>query len=141
MKHNVKVSKNYIECCFYPQDNSSIAMDHDTNHSDVSESDNGQDCSTGGTGAINLSAVRPASAPTSENAPNSRNTSKTSSSLTCTTSSSRVNGDNTDSSDRQVSTTLCQNILIYGELLHLSIIIQHYLDILFIRFFCIFIRS
>ena len=90
-------------------------MDHDTNHSDVSESDNGQDCSTGGTGAINLSAVRPASAPTSENAPNSRNTSKTSSSLTCTTSSSRVNGDNTDSSDRQVSTTLCQNILIHGE--------------------------
>merc|ERR1719361_2287091 len=53
------------------QDNSSIAMDHDTNHSDVSESDNGPDCSTGGTGAINLSAVRPASAPTSENAPNS----------------------------------------------------------------------
>ena len=90
-------------------------MDHDTNHSDVSESDNGQDCSTGGTGAINLSAVRPASAPTSENAPNSRNTSKTSSSLTCTTSSSRVNGDNTDSSDRQVSAILCQNILIYGE--------------------------
>ena len=91
-------------------------MDHDTNHSDVSESDNGQDCSTGGTGAINLSAVRPASAPTSENAPNSRNTSKTSSSsLTCTTSSSRVNGDNTDSSDRQVSTTLCQHILSYGE--------------------------
>ena len=88
-------------------------MDHDTNHSDVSESDNGQDCSTGGTGAINLSAVRPASAPTSENAPNSRNTTKTSSSLTCTTSSSRVNGDNTDSSDRQVSAILCQNILIY----------------------------
>ena len=90
-------------------------MDHDTNHSDVSESDNGQDCSTGGTGAINLSAVRPASAPTSENAPSSRNTSKTSSTLTCTTSSSRLNGDNTDSSDRQVSAILCQNILIYGE--------------------------
>ena len=113
-------------------------MDHDTNHSDVSESDNGQDCSTGGTGAINLSAVRPASAPTSENAPNPRSNTKTSSSLTCTTASSRVNGDNTDSSDRQVSTSLSQKILINGGLIHfLCIIIQklsRYFDYLFLSY-------
>ena len=109
-------------------------MDHDTNHSDVSESDNGQDCSTGGTGAINLSAVRPASAPTSENAPNSRSNTKTSSSLTCTTASSRVNGDNTDSSDRQVSTSICQNILIDGGLCIIIQKLSRYFDYLFLSY-------
>ena len=77
-----------------------MAMDHETNHSDVSESDNGQDSSTGGNGAINLSAVRPASAPTTESPTNSRSPTKTSSSLS---GIARVNGDNIDSSDQQVS--------------------------------------
>ena len=80
-----------------------MAMDHETNHSDVSESDNGQDSTTGGAGAINLSAVRPASAPTTESPTNSRSPTKTSSSLSMMANSARINGDNVDSSDQQVS--------------------------------------
>ena len=83
-----------------------MAMDHETNHSDVSESDNGQDSSTGGNGAINLSAVRPASAPTTESPTNSRSPAKTSSSLS---GIARVNGDNIDS-DQQVSTNFKWNL-------------------------------
>lgn len=80
-----------------------MAMDHETNHSDVSESDNGQDSSTGGGGAINLSAVRPASAPTTDSPTTSRCPTKTSSSLSGMANSARINGDNVDSSDQQVS--------------------------------------
>ena len=79
-----------------------MAMDHETNHSDVSESDNGQDSTTGGAGAINL--TRPASAPTTESPTNSRIPTKTSSSISIMANSARINGDNVDSSDQQVST-------------------------------------
>ena len=86
-----------------------MAMDHETTHSDASETDNGQDTSTVGSGAINLSGVRPASVPTTENTTNSRSLAKTSSSLSGTINSARINGDNIDSSDRQVSVYFEQN--------------------------------
>ena len=83
-----------------------MAMDHETTHSDVSESENGQDSSTGGGVAINLTAVRPASAPTTDIQNNSRVLTKTTSSLSGMAASARINGDNMDSSDQQVSTLI-----------------------------------